>query len=53
MTTRKYVEYIEQTDRKRYPSDLTAAEWELIEPLVVSSGLRHPLVYCWVGLIAD
>jgi len=34
MTTRKYVEYIEQTDNKRYPSDLTDAEWELIEPFV-------------------
>jgi putative transposase len=34
MTTRKYVEYIEQTDVKRYPSDLTDAEWSLIEPFV-------------------
>jgi putative transposase len=34
MTTRKYVEYIEQTDAKRYPSDLTDAEWSLIEPFV-------------------
>lgn len=34
MTTRKYVEYIEQMDNKRYPSDLTDAEWLLIEPFV-------------------
>lgn len=34
MTTRKYVEYIEQTDQKRYPSDLTDAEWKLIELFV-------------------
>jgi putative transposase len=34
MTTRKYVEYIEQTDNKRYPSDLTDAEWVLIESFV-------------------
>ena len=34
MTARKYVEYIEQTDARRYPSDLTDAEWSLIEPFV-------------------
>jgi len=34
MPTRKYVEYSEQTDRKRYPSDLTDAEWALIEAFV-------------------
>jgi len=34
MTTRKYVEYIDQTDNKRYPSDLTDAEWVLIESFV-------------------
>ena len=34
MTTRKYVEYSEPTDSKRYPSDLTDAEWKLIEPFV-------------------
>src|SRR6266498_506232 len=34
MTTRNYVEYSEQTDNKRYPSDLTDAEWALIEAFV-------------------
>lgn len=34
MTARKYVEYIEQADNKRYPSDLTDAEWSLVEPFV-------------------
>jgi putative transposase len=34
MTTRKYVEYTEQTNSLRYPSDLTDAEWELIETFV-------------------
>jgi putative transposase len=34
MTTRKYVEYSEQTDNKRYPSDLIDAEWKLIEAFV-------------------
>ena len=38
MTTRKYVEYIEQTDAKRYPSDLNDAEWSLIEPFVQQKG---------------
>jgi len=31
MTTRTYVKYSEQPDNKRYPSDLTDAEWEIIE----------------------
>jgi putative transposase len=34
MTTRRYVEYIEQTNNKRYPSDLIDAEWCLIEAFV-------------------
>ena len=43
MTTRKYVEYIDQTDNKRYPSDLTDAEWVLIESFVQQKpGLGRP-----------
>jgi putative transposase len=34
MAARKYVEYIEETKSKRYPSDLTDDEWELIESFV-------------------
>jgi hypothetical protein len=34
MPKRKYVEYSEQTDSKRYPSDLTDAEWKLVEAFV-------------------
>lgn len=34
MKTRKYVEYSEQSDTLRYPSDLIDAEWSLIEPFV-------------------
>jgi putative transposase len=34
MAARKYVEYIEETKSKRYPSDLTDDEWELIESCV-------------------
>jgi putative transposase len=34
MAARKYVEYIEETKSKRYPSDLTDDEWELVESFV-------------------
>ena len=34
MKTRKYVEYSQQTVSSRYPSDLTDAEWSLVEPFV-------------------
>lgn len=34
MAARKYVEYVEETKSKRYPSDLTDDEWELIESSV-------------------
>ena len=34
MPKRQYIEYSEQTDSKRYPSDLTDAEWKLAEAFV-------------------